>query len=134
MARPIRGVLAGIGVAFVLVLAIETVGMPLFPQPEGMDPLNRESVRQHLAQISPGSFAMVLLAWSVAAFAGPWIARRMVGETPVWPPLTVAALFALLCVYNLVVVPSPLWMVVAAIILIPLTTWLGLRAPVRRAA
>jgi hypothetical protein len=125
--RAIRAVLAGVGVAAVLVLAIESIGLPIFPQPTGMDPLDPESVRQHLSEIHPGSFVMVLLAWTTAAFAGPWVARRISRPSPTWPPFVVAALFTALCAVNLIRVPTPAWLTVSAIALVPLATWLGLR-------
>jgi len=99
-----------------------------------MDALNAESVRQHLSEIHPGSFVMVLLAWSAAAIAGPWVARRIAGDAPAWPSLVVALLFIVLCVYNLVAVPGPVWMKVGAIVLVPIATWLGFRIPLRRTA
>ena len=134
LGRSIAGITAGIVTAFVLVLAIESAGLPLFPQPEGMDALNAESVRQHLSEIHPGSFVMVILAWTAAAIAGPWVARRIAGDAPAWPSLVVALFFLVLCVYNLVVVPGPVWMKVAAIVLVPIATWLGFRIPLRRTA
>jgi hypothetical protein len=132
--RSLAGTFAGVVTAFVLVLAIESAGLPLFPPPAGMDPLDTESIRQHLSEIHPGSFVMVLVAWTAAAIAGPWVARRVAGDAPAWPSLSVALLFLALCVYNLVVVPSPLWMKVAAIVLVPIATWLGFRIPIRRTA
>ena len=134
MGRSIAGILAGIVSAFVLVQAIGAAGLPLFPPPVGMDPLNADSVREHLSEIHPGSFVMVLLAWTAAAIAGPWVARRVAGDAPAWPSLTVALLFLLLCVYNLIAVPSPMWMKVAAVLLLPIGTWLGFRIPLRRTA
>ena len=130
VARAIRGIMAGIGTAFVVVLAIEMVGVRIFPQPATMDPLDAESVRQHLSEISAGSFVAVLVAWTIAAFVGPLVARKIAGERPRWPALTVAAFFAVLCAYNLYTVPMPTWMLPAAIVLIVLASWLGLRRPV----
>lgn len=134
MGRLVAGIVAGVVTAFVVVLAIETAGLPLFPQPAGMNPLDGESVRQHLSEIHPGSFVMVVLAWFAGAIAGPWVARKVAGDAPAWPSFTVALLFLILCVYNLVAVPTPLWMKLAAIVLVPIATWLGFRIPLRRAA
>ena len=134
MGRSLAGILAGVVTAFVVVLAIESAGLPLFPPPAGMDPLKAESVRQHLSEIHPGSFVMVLVAWTAAAIVGPWVARRVAGDAPAWPSLTVALLFLVLCVYNLVAVPGPAWMKVGAIVLVPVATWLGFRIPLKRTA
>jgi len=130
VARAIGGVLAGIVIAFVVVLAIEMIGIQIFPQPPGMNPLDSESVRLHLSEISTGSFLAVLVAWTVAAFVGPVVTRRIAGATPRWPALTVAALFAALCAYKLATVPMPPWMLPAAVVLVVLASWLGLRSQV----
>ena len=134
MGRRILAIVTGIVAAFVIVVVIETAGFPLFPPPEGMDPRSAASVRQHLAEIHAGSFVMVLIAWTVGAIAGPWVARRISGDAPAWPSMLVALFFLALCVYNLVVIPTPLWMIIGAIILVPIGTWLGFRVPLKRAA
>jgi hypothetical protein len=134
MGRAIGGLLTGLLAAGVLVLAIETAGLPLFPPPAGMDPLDPESIRRHLAEIHPGSFILVLIAWSAGAFAGPWVTRRIAGNAPAWPTLVVVLLFLMMCAYNLVVVPTPIWMTIGAIILVPAATWFGMRAPLARLA
>jgi len=130
VARAIGAVLAGIVIAFVVVFAVEMVGIQIFPQPASMDPMNPESVRQHLPEILTGSFVMVLVAWTLAAFAGPVVARRIAGELSRWPAYTVAALFAAACAYNLAVVPMPAWMLPAAVVLVLAATWFGLRSKV----
>ena len=127
MARGLMAVLAGIVAAFVVVLGIEMIGLQIFPQPPGMNPMNPESVRQHLSEIPVGSFVTVILAWSFAAFTGPVVARQIAGATPSWPPLVVIGLFALLCAYNLIAVPSPRWMIPAAVLAVGTASMLGFR-------
>jgi hypothetical protein len=122
------GVLAGIVMAFVVVLAVEMIGIQIFPQPAGMDPRDLESVREHLSEIHMGSFAVVIVAWSLAAFTGPVVARRITGATPGWPPLVVIGLFATLCAYNLIAVPTPRWMIPAAVISVGAASLLGFRS------
>jgi hypothetical protein len=128
VARAIGGVVAGFVIAFVVVFAVELVGMQIFPQPEGMDPLNADSVRQHLADIHPGSFAMVIIAWTLAAFFGPVVTRRIAGNSPKWPAIVVVVLFATACAFNLVTVPSPTWMIPTAVVLVGAASMLGLRS------
>ena len=128
MGRAIGSVVAGIVTAFAVVLAVETIGLQVFPQPAGMDPLNPESVRQHMGEIPIGSFVTVLVAWTLAAFTGPMVARRIAGGSPRWPAPTVVGLFVALCAYNLVVVPSPGWMIAGAVIGVGAASMFGLRS------
>jgi F420-dependent methylenetetrahydromethanopterin dehydrogenase len=127
VARAVGGVLAGIVMAFVVVLAVEMIGVQIFPQPAGMDPRDLESVREHLTEIHTGSFVVVIVAWSLAAFTGPVVARRIAGATPGWPPLVVIGLFAALCAYNLIAVPTPRWMTPVAVIAVGAASMLGFR-------
>ena len=127
MVRALISVLAGIVAAFVVVLGVEMIGLQVFPQPSGMDPMNPESVREHLSEIHAGSFVTVMLAWSLAAFTGPVVARRIAGAAPSWPPLVVIGLFALLCAYNLITVPTPGWMIPAAVLAVGTASMLGFR-------
>lgn len=128
MARAVLAVVAGIATAFAAVLAIELLGLAIFPQPSGMNPTDPASVRTYFSEIHAGSFVTVVVAWSVAAFVGPIVARRIAGKPTLrWPPLVVIGLFALLCAYNLAVVPAPTWMLPAAIIAVGVSSMLGYR-------
>jgi hypothetical protein len=115
-------------VAFLVVIVVETIGLQFFHQPAGMDPIDPESVRQHLSEIPTGSFIMVLVAWAIGAFTGPWVTRRVAGNTPAWPAWIVVGLFAAMCAYNLVVVPGPSWMMVGAVIGVGSASLFGLRS------
>jgi hypothetical protein len=81
MGRTVGGILAGLVVAYSLILAVELVGMQIFPQPPDMNPIDPESVRQHLGEISVGSFVTVLVAWGLAAMCGPMVTRRSRANT-----------------------------------------------------
>ena len=130
MARAIGGVVAGIVTAFVVVLAVETIGLQIFPQPAGMDPLNPESVRQYMGEIPTGSFVTVLVAWTLGAFAGPVVAKRVAGKNSRFPGVTVVALFVAMIVYNLLAVPGPSWMIPGAIVGVGAASMFGLRSQV----
>jgi predicted MFS family arabinose efflux permease len=127
MGRTVGGILAGLVVAYSLILAVELVGMQLFPQPPDMNPIDPESVRQHLGEISVGSFVTVLVAWGLAAMCGPMVTRKIAGEHPKWPALTVVVLFAALVAYNLVAIPTPAWMIPSAVIVVATSSVLAMR-------
>lgn len=128
LARAIGSVVAGIVTAFAVVLAVETIGLQIFPQPAGMDPLNPESVRQYMAEIPTGSFVVVLVAWTLGAFTGPVVAKRIAGEHARGPAITVVALFVAMIVYNLLAVPGPAWMIPGAVVGVGAASMFGLRS------
>lgn len=126
MGRAIGAIVAGLLVAFAVVFVVELVSAMIFPSPEGMDPTDLESVRQHMSQVRTGAFAMLLVAYAAAAFTGPMAARRIAGEAR-WAPLAVAVMFAAVCVLNFVRVSNPAWLVVGTIVLVPLASWMAMR-------
>ncbi len=128
MGRAIGAIVAGLLVAFAVVFVVELVSAQLFPSPAGMDPMDLESVRQHMSEVSTGAFAMLLVAYGAAAFTGPMTARRIAGEAIRWAPLAVALLFAAVCVLNFIRVPNPAWLVVGTIVLVPLASWMAMRS------
>ena len=128
MAHAPGGIAAGIVIAFLVVVVVETIGLQIFHQPAGMDPIDPESVRRHMAEIPTGSFVTVLVAWALGAFTGPWVTRRVAGASPRWPAFIVVGLFVAMCAYNLVVVPGPTWMIAGAVVGVGVASLLGLRS------
>ena len=127
MGRSLGAVLAGLLVAFAVVCVVELGSALAFPAPQGMDPMDLESVRQHMSEVSTGAFALLLVAYVSAAFCGPLVARRVSRSTGRGTALVVAILFAAVCVLNFVRVPNPLWLVVATAVFVPMSSWMAMR-------
>lgn len=125
MGRLIGGIAAGILVAFAVVFGIEMAGMRIYPPPEGMDPMNPESVRQYIGQIPVGAFVAVLVSWVAGAFAGAWVTARVTRHSTLRPALAVGGLFVAASIYNLVTIPHPVWFTAVALVLLPIAAWLG---------
>jgi hypothetical protein len=75
--RPILATVAGILVAFALILLAQYAGGEL--SPEAFDPATGEIL------IPAGATAALIVGWFAGAFAGGWIAMRVAGRSgPGW--------------------------------------------------
>ena len=116
MGRRILAVLAGIVTAFVIVALIEGLGYLLFPPPEGMDPMDPESVSAMMDQISHMSMLMVAIAWACAAFGGAFVAGKIGGPPSLIPALIIGGFLVIASIVNLIMIPSPIWFWIAGLL------------------
>ena len=109
--RIVIAVVCGALIAFALVAGIETIGQRLLPAAAGVDLSQAASMKN----LPLGALLFVLGAWIIATFVGAavgsFIARRRV--------LLVAAVIGILVlaatVANFVLIPHPVWMIVAGV-------------------
>lgn len=125
LVRQILGVIAGVVVGGLVVFLVEFAGHSLFPPPPGTDLTNPEDVKRLMSLLPAGAFAMVLFGWFLGSLAGAWTANRIARTSMAgW---IVAALFILLTAYNFTVIPHPMWMMVAGVVIPLVSAWIASR-------
>lgn len=134
--RSILVVVAGVVVGGIAVFALEMLGMTLFPLPDGVDPMDPESLAAAAAagQIPLGAMIMVLAAWLVGALIGGYVAARLAAREALKHALVVGAVFTVLDLGNILTIPSPIWMAVLGVGLPVPAAYLGSRWAPRREA
>ena len=91
--RRIGAVIAGMIVAFLLVVAAEGIAHKIYPPPPGTNMQDMEQVKAFVATLPLSVLLIVLTGWLIATFVATWLAARIAG-TPI-PGYIVGAL--LLC-------------------------------------
>lgn len=124
MMRLVLGVVCGLAVAFALVFATDTLFHML--SPTAARPTDPAALRDYAMRQPPGALLAIVAGWAVALFAGAAVACRIARGTPMagW---TVTALFALATAANFLMLPHPVWMIVAAAVAIAGAGWLAVR-------
>ena len=119
MLRTILGVLAGVVVMFVVIMAIEALGHVVYPPPAGLDPMNpahEAAFAQFVSTLPFAAKAMLAVAWTLGAFAGGFVAARIARH-----PRGAAVLVALMVMSGVVAmvirVPHPSWLAAAGLLL-----------------
>lgn len=130
MLRTFLGILAGVALAFVVMMALEMVSYAAFPPPAGLDPSDPDDVRRIVASASLAAKSWVVFGWFAAALAGGWLARRLSRRD--WAGWVIAGLIVLGGIANVLMIPHPLWMQIGAVAAPLLAGWLVTRLPAGR--
>ncbi len=128
MLRTILGIIAGAVAAVVLLMVLEMAGHAAMPPPAGLDPSDPEDLKQMAASASLAAKAWVVFGWFAAVVAGGWVARRLSRKN--WAGWVIAGLIVLGGIANIMMIPHPLWMQIAAVAAPLLGGWVVTRLPV----
>jgi hypothetical protein len=130
MSSAVRNVLAVLGgaVAAVAVVALSdmTVGR-VYPLPSGLELSNAEAARAAIAAVPLVALLLLVIGWALAGGIGAFVAVRLAPEHRMAVGLVVAGLLVLATAANLAMLPHPVWMWPASLVLIPLLGWMGAR-------
>ncbi len=118
--RILLGVVAGMGLAFVLVVAVELFSSAVHPFPPNFD----GNISEHVRRYPHWILAVVVLAWGATAAAAAWGATRIGGRAA---GIVVALLLAWGLVFNLTMLPYTLWFKIAMFCAFPIACLAGIR-------
>lgn len=121
--RVILGIVIGIAVGVGLVMIGDWVNHRLWPPPADVQLTNPEAIREYMATAPMTSLLGLPVTWTVAAFAGAFAGAKVGGR--VWAGWVAGGALCAATGLNLLLIPHPLWMLVASVILVPLAAWLG---------
>lgn len=135
MFRFLLGVVAGLALAFVGVIAVEMFSAVVHPFPEDFPKADegeafQQAICRHVENYPSWVLAVAAGMWLeiiyLGALAGAWISGRAAG-------VTVAGLLLLALAFNLWMLPYPVWFELAMLLGLPIMTWLAVRSPRRLA-
>lgn len=125
--RSILAIVAGVIVAGLFIVGIETIGQRLYPPPPGLDVKNPEALREMVRAMPLAAIGSVLLAWVVGALAGAWVAAGIAMQWRIGHAGVIGAVVLAGAVANMLMIPHPVWMWAGALVLIPLAAFVGAR-------
>jgi hypothetical protein len=123
--RSVLAVVAGVIVAGLFIVGIETIGHRLYPPPAELDLKNPEALRDMVRSMPLAAIGSVLLAWVIGALAGAWVAARIAMQWRVGHAGVIGAVILAGAAANMLMIPHPAWMWVGALVLIPLAAYAG---------
>lgn len=127
MGRTILAVLAGLVVAWITITLCEFGGVILHPPAPGTNLADPDALAAHIAGAPPAAMALVLLGWVAGAFDGGLVAALISRLHKRGAALTIGVLVALGVIANSLMIPHPLWMTVAGLLLPIPAAWLASR-------
>jgi hypothetical protein len=126
--RTLAAVIAGMLVAFVLLVAVELFSAVVYPVPPDFGG-TMEEMGRHVSSYPHWVLALVVPAWGGTAFVSTWIAQRIGSHGAA---LLIGLLLLAAVVFNISMLPYPYWFKIANLLVIPTAIVLGSRLPIRR--
>lgn len=125
--RRVLAVLSGVVASGLVVAAIEMFGHSIFmngaQMPSAADP---SAVRAYSESLSFGALASLLVAWCAGAYVGSMVAIRVAGGAERMMTLVIGGFLLASTMMNFFQFPHPMWLMVSAVVLIPVCAWLAI--------
>jgi len=122
MLKKIIGVIAGLIVAFLLMMLFEYLNSLIFPFPAGMDLNNLAAVRAYSQTLPWTAYLMVIAGWVIASFFGGFVPGKYIPASDIVAPLIIGILLTAGSVGNFIMLEHPIWvMVIGVLVFIPMT-------------
>jgi hypothetical protein len=118
--RILLGIVAGMALAMVLLVAVEAFSNVVHPYPPSFD----GNIPEHVRRYQDWVLGIVVLAWGATAAAATWAASR-IGDR--FAGVVVALLLAWGLIFNLTHLPYTMWFKIAMLIAFPIAGLLGIR-------
>ena len=123
--KRILGVLAGVAVGLVFVMAGDYLSSVIHPWQKGLDYHNKEVVANFMLTVPFTAFLVMMVAYAFGAFLGGIVAALITGRSASRPAIIVGIILTIGSIFNQVEIPHPLWFAIAAVLIpIPLA-WCG---------
>ena len=128
MIRNPIAVIAGLVIAFVLILLVEKIGHTIYPPPADLDFSDPDAVRPYIATLPVFALLFPMFAWFIGTFVGSVVACLLGTARPIIFAGVVGVLVLAATIANLIVIPHPLWFSILSVIGIVVSAWLAVVA------
>ena len=126
MLRDFVAVVAGIITAFLTIMLIDKIGHMIYPPPAGLDFADPEAIRPYLATLPIGAYLFIWASSVVGALTGTLIACFAGAARTAILAAAVGGIVFAATVANFIWIPHPLWLSLATLAGIILSTWLAM--------
>jgi len=127
MFRNLGAIVIGVITAFGTVMLVDKIGHMVYPPPPGLDFTNPDAIRPYLATLPIPAFLFILASSVVAAFVGTFIACCIGTANPRIFGAAVGGIVFAASVANFIAIPHPLWLSLATLSGIILSTLFAMR-------
>lgn len=117
MWRSLLGIVVGAVVMWLVVAGIQFASHVIYPPPAGLDPMQPADLERILAASPVGALALVVVAWTLGAFAGGWVAARIARHPRVAAVLVALGVMAGVAGMIAAIPGHPMWMSVLGLVL-----------------
>jgi hypothetical protein len=126
MIRSVGSVLLSLVVAFILIVALEGISAVVHPVPPDFDGTS-EAMHEHVANYPDWVLAVVVVIWGATTFVSTWLATRLGTNKHPAHGIAVGLLLFAAVVFNMYLLPYPLWFEAANVAVFLLCIYWGVK-------
>lgn len=127
MFRNFWAILAGIVTAAVLYTLVREAGEMVFPAPPELSSSDLESMRHYLSQLPLGAILFIIAKPTIAALMGTLVACYIGASNSTMYGMVVGGVVLTYAISYFIAVPHPLWLSLAALIGVVISTYLAVQ-------
>ena len=131
--KSVLATIAGVLIGSLVISAVEAVSHQLIRMPADIDFSDPAQLAQYMDQVPLAAKLAVVFAWGTGMFAGATASVFMTGKKR-WPATAVVLLLLAVTAANFAMIPHPVWMIVAALLVAGLAWFAASRFAIREAA
>jgi hypothetical protein len=126
--RNILGFILGVIIGSIVNGGLVTLGPHIVPYPEGMNPMDPESIAAHMDEFTTLNYLIPLIAHALGTLVGAWVAYKIAATHKAGFAYGVGVLFLVGGIINAFSLPAPAWFIAVDLIVayIPMA-WLVAR-------
>ena len=117
MIRNFLAVIVGLLVGNIAIMGLHYLGMEFFPLPEGVEMNDKKAISEYISIAPLGSLLFVMLAHIGGTFIAG-ISTTLVSKNII-PIYIIGSFFTLAGIYNLSLLPHPLWFYIEVFLYFP---------------
>jgi hypothetical protein len=125
MWRSILSVVVGVIAAVLVVGLLEAEGHLLYPPPPDINLHDSEQLRAIVDRLPLGALLSVLVAWGAGSLAGGFVAAAMARNRHLIHALIVGCVQMMAGIVTMVIIPHPMWFMIASIVILLPAACLG---------
>lgn len=117
MGRRILAVVGGLLAGSICIWLMEALGHFLYPLPAGVEPTNVEAFKAYVSTLPFAALLLVLVGYSLGAVVSGFISTKIANDGKNRYAIICGVFFLLATVYNMIMLPTPVWFWVLGILL-----------------
>lgn len=127
MAKNILAVIIGVIVGGLVIYGIESINMVRFPWPENLSMEDKEAFAEYVNSLPVDALLTVIIAHALGSLVAGFVCGKITPNKHITLGLICGVVFLLGGIMNLVMIPHPLWFMVADLLVFLPFAWLGAR-------
>ncbi len=125
MLKRILSVIAGIATGFVVVFIGDSITHIINPPPAGLNFEDKNAINHYAASIPTYVLVLMLFFWILSSFLGGLVAAKINPDRWKVSSSITGALLMIAAILNMLLIPHPIWMMIASVILYIPAAYLG---------